>query len=204
MRTERIRIHESHNVFSLLFYSLLILIVSAASIIATLNILIWLKPVDVHLTILVLVGIGVAPTTFMTWLLSLGRKANVTPILHVDGTVSNMSKTPDSPNVGFVSYVGDTTRLNKGRLGKVVGAFLSRREGEPTCIKFTLCEEGIVLYRSGHTGLVRWDRIHKLKADHENKSFELTVKMTLGKDSFLAQDRFEEVRQMLSERISVN
>jgi len=184
MRIESIRVHEFHSFFTLLIKALMILAVGTASIIADINILYWLKPLNVHLAILIFVGVGVAPTALVTWLLSLGRKTEVTPILHVEGTDSNIIGIPgSSPNIGDL--------------------FLKLEE-KPACVKFTLCEEGIVLYRSGRAGLVRWDNIHKLKAVNENKSFELTIKKTLGRDSFLASDKFDEVRQMLSERVSLN
>lgn len=184
MRIESVRVNDSQNVLTLLIKSFILLIIGVASIVVDLNILFWLKPLNVHLIILIFVGVAVVPTAFFTWLLSIGEKAKVTPILHVEGTAFSMSGTPESHHS--------------------IGTIFFRPEEKPACIKFSLCEEGIVLYRAGYTGLVRWDNIHELKANHENKSFELIIKRTMARDSFFAQDRFDEVRQMLSERISIN
>lgn len=104
MRIESIRVHEFHSFFTLLIKALMILAVGTTSIIADINILYWLKPLNVHLAILIFVGVGVAPTALVTWLLSLGRKTEVTPILHVEGTDSNIIGIPgSSPNIGIFS-----------------------------------------------------------------------------------------------------
>ena len=204
MKSERIRVRETHPVVSLLLGLTLIPLVGAASAIAAINILTRLQPVDPNMIMLIFIGVGVAPSAIVAWLISLGRRATATPILRIDGTVSAVNSGASDSKVPRRTRSDESeSRSPVGALRRAAGAVFTSPTKEPVCVKFMLCEEGIVLYRSGRAALVRWDRIRDLKADRESTRFEFTAKKTLGRDSFLAPDRFDEVKQMLSEHISV-
>lgn len=205
MKSERIKVRETHPVVSLLLSLTLIPLVGAASAIAAINILTRLQPVDPSMIMLIFVGVGVAPSAIVAWLISLGRRATATPILHIDGTVSAVdSGAADSEVPQRPPNEESETRSSVGALRRAAGAVFTSSVKEPVCVKFIVCEEGIVLYRSGRAGLVRWDRIRDIKADHKSRRFEFTAKKMLGRDSFSAPDRFDEVKHMLSEHISVH
>ncbi len=204
MKSDRIAVRETHPVVSLLLTFLLVPLVAVGSAIAAVSILRRLQPLDPNTVMLVFVGIGVCPTATVAWLVSLGRKATATPVLHVDGTASAVDTgAAGSEESQAVLATHNETPFRVAALRKAAGVVLPQPPEEPVCLKFTVCEEGIVLYRSGRANLVRWGRIRDLKADRENQRFEFTLNRFLGKDSFSAPDRFDEVRRMLSQHLDV-
>jgi hypothetical protein len=201
MKPEPIVVRETHSAISLLLYVILAPAVAVGCMVAALRVLAWLQPVNPHVAMLVLVGIGVAPTALAAWSLSFGRRARATPVLHIDASMSTARM--DAARVNTRKPPG-SARSAPGRARRVLKAALASVAPERPCVKFTVCEEGIVMYRSGNAGLVRWGRIKEVRADDDGKRFEFTVRKTLGKDSFSAPDRFDEVKQMLSEHVPVN
>jgi hypothetical protein len=200
MKSERIAVRETSPLSTLLLLPL----VAAASLLAVFALLGRLQPTDPSTILLVFVGIGVAPSAIVSWLLSLGRRATATPLLHVEGTGSVEG------DVALGAEANRARLLDAFRQGPSVGALqegagvmLPSPSEDPICVKFTVCEEGIVLYRTGRADLVRWRRIRDLKANDESRQFELTIKTMVGRDSFSAPDRFDEVKRMLSEHIVV-
>ncbi len=204
MKSDRIAVRETHPVVNLLLTFLLIPSVAVGSAIAAVSILRRLQPLDPNIVILVFVGIGVCPTAIVAWLVSLGSKAMATPVLHVDGTVPAVDTgAAGSEESQAVLATHSETPFRVAALRKAAGVVLPQPPEGPVCVKFTVCEEGIVLYRSGRANLVRWGRIRDLKADRENQRFEFTLNRFLGKDSFSAPDRFDEVKRMLSQHLDV-
>ena len=165
---ERIRVRDAPGALSLLVNFVAIAAVATASIVAVVNMLPRLRPMEPSLAILLFVIIGVGPSALVAWLGTLRRRTTATPVLQIDGAVAEPGETAKQP-----------------------------------WVKVTLCEEGIVLYRSQGAGLIRWNRIRSVRADDESKRFEFSLRKSLGKDSFSAPHRFDEVKKMLSEHISV-
>lgn len=64
--------------------------------------------------------------------------------------------------------------------------------------KYTLCEEGIVLYKWLSANLYPCRKIYKLKANPEVKQFEFNLRGIVGKLSILAPKNFDEVKIVLS------
>jgi hypothetical protein len=202
MKTEHIIIHEVQSHLNLLANYAVTLVIAIGSIISVFHLLTRVQLLSAHLIIFVLVGIGVMPTAVITWILSLRKQVKATPILHVKGSDAITLKTPRSTSSTeqrhivpqIISAISPSSRLPANNQDNKYTAQLNTE----ACITFTLCEEGLVLYRSGSARLVRWDRIRYLKANHDRKRFEFTIKKTLGRDSILVPERFDEIRQMIS------
>ncbi len=204
MKSDRIAVRETHPVVNLLLTFLMIPLVAVGSAIAAVSILRRLQPLDPNTVMLVFVGIGVCPTAIVAWLVSLGRKATATPVLRVDGTVSAVDTGAADTSVPQAARATQSQTASRvGALRRAAGVVFPQSPEGAVCVKFTVCEEGIVLYRSGRPNLVRWGRIRDIKADRENQRFEFTLSRFLGRDSFSAPDRFDEVKRMLSQHLDV-
>ena len=133
------------------------------------------------------------------------KKIAVTPILDVDEKVPISEEQKEIlDGVEGAGKLQDIVTGSGGLLTDIARTAILSAARKGSHIKYTLCEEGIVLYQGSNGYLHHWRRIGELTADLKNKQFEFTpigrkVKLILS-----APNNFEETKQVLSKYIEVH
>ena len=131
------------------------------------------------------------------------KKIAVTPILHVDEKIPISKEQKE-----ILDNVEGAQKLH-GIVGIVTGsggllteltmtAMLSAAK-KGTHVKYTICDEGIVLYSASIVNLYRWKNIHQLKADSKNKQLEFKARG--AKYNLYSPNKFDETKQVLHKYI---
>ena len=165
-------------------------------------------PIGFGILILVIFLVGPMAIFMYFWSKITRKRIAVTPILHVDEkvpiskvqkeTLDNFEGARLSKEVVSVIRGGSVNLLAGVAQTAIIAA--AKRDAH---VKYTLCEEGIVVYRRSSGSLCSWKRISKLTSDPKNKQLEFKVRGVIGKWNIFTPNKFDETKQILSKYIEV-
>lgn len=162
-------------------------------------------PIAFGLLTLLILLVGPMSIFMYFWFKIRRKRTAVTPILHVDEKIPiSQEKKEILDGVEGAQNLQGLITGSGGLLTEIAKSAMISAAKRDTHVKYTLCEEGIVVYQKSSGNLCRWNRIRKLTVDPKNKRFEFTVRGGIGKWNIITPNKFEETKQVLSKYIEVH
>ena len=205
----KIMVRELPNILSTILAIFLAIGIAGLSLIVALKLSDIFPDIPIGFGILIFFVVLCCPFIIflLIWFYITRKKIAVTPILHVDEKIP-ISKEQKAilDNVEGAERLQELKEFVSGSGSLLTGltkTVMLAAAKKGTHIKYSLCEERIILYGGPFSNLFRWKRIRKLTADPKNKQFEFTARGILAQYTSYAPNTFEETKQVLSKYIVV-